>query len=118
MMNPNRSEHERFFSELEGFYGKYNRVFLRNTMQRYIKTIPFAELQPLITQLVHTVSNQYGIQPDIVTIAKARKEIEVPHYHAKKLPDPAARAMPLKVGQLMEVVLEKVRLNKKREGRE
>ncbi len=107
-----------FFTWLEGYYGKYDRPILRISVAEYVRAIPEPELEPLQEYLKKNFSTQYGFTPDIGTIEVARKDIKPIHKpYLPAPPDPEAKDMSLKVGQLMEVVLLKVSRNR-REGAE
>ena len=109
-----KMQYETFFAWLEGYYGKYERPILRNSVAAYIKTIPEAQLEPLAEYLRLNFSTQYNFTPDVATIEVARKDLKPIHKpYIPGLPDPEARDMSVAVGQLMEWVLLKVSRNRK-----
>ena len=105
---------KQFFANIEGYYGKYPRTFLRQEVAAYVATIPEAELAYLYSYIKHSISTRFGATPDIEAIETARKEIYIAGKgeikpHVKQLPDPTAKSMKIEVGDMMKRVLERVK---------
>jgi hypothetical protein len=87
-----------FFQSIEGYYGKYQRPFLRKEVADYIRGIPESELAGLYDHLKHTQTTQFGHVPDIATLEQARKEMRPSDQigpYKKALPDPLTRGQEL-----------------------
>jgi len=109
-----------FGAWLEGYYGKYPRRQLKEDIAEYIKDVPEADFPSLVGYLKINFSTQYNFTPDIATLETARLDMKPKRQaiglYKPTLPEPEARSMDVEVGQLMQVVLKKVSIN--REERE
>lgn len=84
--------HESFVGMLEGYYGKYPRPVLRDSILRYVKDYSPADLDVLMRELLLTYSGQYRHTPDIAVMEKAKGDINsrsAIKQIGKKLPDTA-----------------------------
>ena len=106
---------EEFFLWLEGYYGKYTRTVLRNSVAAYVRKIDEYKLSGIKEYLQLNFSTNYGAAPDIATLEIARKDIRdrpIKETYQLKAPEPDAKSMKVEVGQLMEIVLLKLAKNK------
>lgn len=67
--------HQAFVSMLEGYYGKYPRPVLRDSISRYLVDYSPADLDVLMRELLLTYSGQYRHTPDIAVMEKAKEDI-------------------------------------------
>ena len=112
-------QYKEFFQWLEGYYGPYERDVLRRSVASYVKSIPEHLLDAIAEYLRLNFSTQYNFTPDVATIEVARKSIKPVHKpYIPRLPEPEAQDMSVEVGQLMEIVMMKVRRNREARERE
>ena len=71
---------QEFMDNIERYYGKYERVFLREDIKGFVEdNYSEAELPILLENIKTTFSTQYKTQPDIAIIESVKREYNKEH---------------------------------------